>query len=126
MARQAANSGRDWPAILSGGQRQRVALARALIGNPALLLLDEPLASLDALTRLEMQALIHDLWRASACTAILVTHEIEEAVVLADRVLFIDQARIQAEFAINLPRPRSRTSSDFQSLVRRILDRVML
>jgi sulfonate transport system ATP-binding protein len=117
---------RDWPAILSGGQRQRVALARALIGNPSLLLLDEPLASLDALTRLEMQTLIHDLWRASACTAVLVTHDIEEAVVLADRVLFIDQGRIQAEFAIDLPRPRNRTSGDFQSLVRRVLDRVML
>jgi sulfonate transport system ATP-binding protein len=117
---------RDWPAILSGGQRQRVALARALIGHPPLLLLDEPLASLDALMRLEMQILIHDLWRASACTAILVTHDIEEAVALADRVLFIDQGRIQAEFAVELPRPRNRTSGDFQDLVRRVLDCVML
>jgi sulfonate transport system ATP-binding protein len=116
----------DWPAVLSGGQRQRVALARALIGNPTLLLLDEPLGSLDALTRLEMQALIHDLWRASACTAILVTHDIEEAVVLADRVLFIDQGRIQAEFAVDFPRPRNRTSGDLQNLVRCVLDRVMI
>jgi len=116
----------DWPAVLSGGQKQRVALARALVGDPGLFLLDEPLASLDALTRLEMQALIHDLWWQSGCTAMLVTHDIEEAVALADRVVLIDQGRIHAEFAIDLPRPRNRTSGDFQHSVRRILDCVML
>ena len=83
----------------SGGQKQRVALARALVFDPRLFLLDEPLASLDALTRLEMQRLIHDLWWRSGCTAMLVTHDIEEAVTLADRVLFIHSGRIQSEFA---------------------------
>jgi len=116
----------DWPAVLSGGQRQRVALARALVGNPPLLLLDEPLGALDALTRMEMQTLIHDLWWGTARTAILVTHDIEEAVLLADRVLFIDAGRIQAEFAIDLPRPRDRTTADFQALSRRVLHRVLL
>jgi sulfonate transport system ATP-binding protein len=116
----------DWPAVLSGGQRQRVALARALVGNPPLLLLDEPLGALDALTRIEMQTLIHDLWWGTARTAILVTHDIEEAALLADRVLFIDEGRIQAEFAVDTPRPRDRTTADFQSLVRRVLNRVLL
>jgi sulfonate transport system ATP-binding protein len=116
----------DWPAVLSGGQRQRVALARALVGNPPLLLLDEPLGALDALTRMEMQTLIHDLWWGTARTAILVTHDIEEAALLADRVLFIDEGRIQAEFAVDTPRPRDRTTADFQSLVRRVLNRVLL
>jgi len=117
---------KDWPAVLSGGQRQRVALARALVGNPPLLLLDEPLGALDALTRIEMQTLIHNLWWGTARTAILVTHDIEEAVLLADRVLFIDAGRIQAEFAIDLPRPRDRTTADFQALSRRVLHRVLL
>jgi sulfonate transport system ATP-binding protein len=121
-----ASRAHDWPAILSGGQRQRVALARALVGDLRLLLLDEPLASLDALTRLEMQVLIHDLWWRSGFTAILVTHDIEEAVALADRVLFIDGGRLQAEFPVDLPRPRDRTSGDFQCLVRQILDCVVL
>jgi sulfonate transport system ATP-binding protein len=121
-----ANRIEEWPAILSGGQRQRVALARALIGNPRLLLLDEPLGALDALTRMEMQTLIHDLWQASACTAILVTHDIEEAVLLSDRVLFIDEGRIQAEFPVDLPRPRDRTAAEFQDLVRRVLDCVLV
>lgn len=115
----------DWPAVLSGGQRQRVALARALIGRPELLLLDEPLGSLDALTRIEMQTLIHDLWRERACTAILVTHDIEEAVLLADRVLLMEHGKINLEFAVELPRPRVRTCEAFQQLVRQVLERVL-
>jgi sulfonate transport system ATP-binding protein len=115
----------DWPAVLSGGQRQRVALARALVGNPSLLLLDEPLGALDALTRMEMQSLIHELWRGTACTAVLVTHDVEEAVLLADRVLFIDAGRIQAEFTVDLPRPRDRTTAEFHALSRRVLNRVL-
>jgi sulfonate transport system ATP-binding protein len=116
----------DWPAVLSGGQRQRVALARALVGNPPLLLLDEPLGALDALTRMEMQTLIHELWWGSGRTAILVTHDIEEAVLLADRVLFLDEGRFQEEVGVDLPRPRDRTTGEFQTLVRRILNRVLL
>ncbi len=82
----------EWPARLSGGQRQRVALARALVHNPRLLLLDEPLGALDALTRIEMHRLIEGLWRSSGFTALLVTHDVQEAVALADRVVLIEDA----------------------------------
>ena len=78
---------KSWPSELSGGQKQRVALARALIHEPELLLLDEPLGALDALTRLEMHGLIENLWREKQLTAVLVTHDVEEAVALADRVI---------------------------------------
>ncbi|MBN3799111.1 ATP-binding cassette domain-containing protein, partial [Burkholderia sp. Ac-20392] len=81
----------DWPAQLSGGQRQRVALARALVHRPQLLLLDEPLGALDALTRIEMHALIERLWREHRFTALLVTHDVQEAVALGDRILLIEQ-----------------------------------
>ncbi|WP_374104217.1 ABC transporter ATP-binding protein, partial [Burkholderia sp. LMG 13014] len=79
----------DWPAQLSGGPRQRVALARALVHRPQLLLLDEPLGALDALTRIEMHALIERLWREHRFTALLVTHDVQEAVALGDRILLI-------------------------------------
>jgi sulfonate transport system ATP-binding protein len=115
----------DWPAVLSGGQRQRVALARALVSSPPLLLLDEPLGALDALTRIEMQTLIADIWQRRACTAILVTHDIEEAVLLADRVILLEAGRLQSEFVIDLPRPRDRTSHEAQTYVRAVLDRVL-
>lgn len=118
--------GKDWPAILSGGQRQRVALARALISNPSLLLLDEPLGALDALTRIEMQSLVQDLWQRRACTAVLVTHDIEEAVQLADRVLLLEQHRIGGEFVVNLSRPRDRADAKYRELESRILTRVLL
>jgi sulfonate transport system ATP-binding protein len=85
-----AERANDWPATLSGGQRQRVALARALVHDPNLLLLDEPLGSLDALTRIEMQQLIEDVWRNRGFTAMLVTHDVAEAVTLADRVILIE------------------------------------
>jgi sulfonate transport system ATP-binding protein len=96
----------DWPAVLSGGQQQRVALARALVSRPWLLALDEPLGALDALTRLGMQELIEDVWRAQRFTAVLVTHDVAEAVTLADRVLALEDGRITADIAVDLPRPR--------------------
>ena len=115
----------DWPAILSGGQRQRIALARALVCEPRLLLLDEPLGSLDALTRIEMQLLLAELWQQHQFTAILVTHDIEEAVMLADRVVLLEHGRTVQSFEVDLPRPRERTTAPFQTLVQTILQRVM-
>ncbi len=115
----------DWPARLSGGQRQRVALARALVHRPRLLLLDEPLGALDALTRIEMHELIGDLWRAHGFTALLVTHDVQEAVALADRVVLIEEGRIALDELVALPRPRSRGDAAFAALEKRILDRVL-
>jgi len=115
----------DWPARLSGGQRQRVSLARALVHNPRLLLLDEPLGALDALTRVEMQRLIEDLWQANGFTALLVTHDVQEAVALADRVILIEDGRIALDETIALARPRSQGDPAFATLEKRILDRVL-
>lgn len=89
-----ADRARDWPAALSGGQKQRVATARALIHRPRLLLLDEPLGALDALTRIEMQGLIETLWQQHGFTVLLVTHDVSEAIALADRVILIEEGRI--------------------------------
>jgi len=114
-----------WPAQLSGGQRQRVALARALVHEPALLLLDEPLGALDALTRIEMQQLIETLWRQRGFTAVLVTHDVQEAVALADRVLLIDEGRITLDLAIDLPRPRTRGNPAFAALEAQLLERLL-
>lgn len=96
-----------WPADLSGGQRQRVALARALVGTPKVLLLDEPLSALDALTKLNMQKLIEKLWQDWGFTVILVTHDVSEAVNLADRVLLIENGNIALDIDIQLARPRT-------------------
>ena len=120
-----ADRANDWPARLSGGQRQRVSLARALVHKPRLLLLDEPLGALDALTRIEMHRLIEDLWRASGFTALLVTHDVQEAVALADRVILIEEGGIALDEVINLPRPRSQGDAAFAALEKRILDRVL-
>jgi sulfonate transport system ATP-binding protein len=115
----------DWPATLSGGQRQRVALARALVHDPNLLLLDEPLGSLDALTRIEMQQLIEDIWRSRGFTAMLVTHDVAEAISLADRVILIEGGRVALDEVVNIPRPRTRGSARFAALEERILGRVL-
>ena len=115
----------EWPSVLSGGQKQRVALARALVHEPRLLLLDEPLGALDALTRIEMQALIESLWRAQGFTALLVTHDVQEAIALADRVILIDAGRITLDERIALPRPRRRGAAQFAALEERVLKRVM-
>jgi len=115
----------DWPAVLSGGQRQRVALARALVHTPKLLLLDEPLGALDALTRIEMQRLIESLWRRHRFTALLVTHDVGEAVALADRVLLIEDGRLALDEPVPLARPRSRGDARYAALEERILNRVL-
>jgi len=113
------------PAELSGGQRQRVALARALVHRPQLLLLDEPLGALDALTRIEMHRLIEGLWQRHGFTALLVTHDVQEAVALADRVVLIEDGRIALDERIALPRPRVHGSVALAAIEQRILDRVL-
>jgi sulfonate transport system ATP-binding protein len=94
-----------WPLTLSGGQAQRVSLARALVAEPQLLLLDEPFGALDALTRLSMRALLLDLWRHHGFGVLLVTHDVEEAIELADRVLVLEDGRIAHTIEIEDPRP---------------------
>jgi sulfonate transport system ATP-binding protein len=116
---------REWPLVLSGGQRQRVALARALASAAELILFDEPLGALDALTRLEMQNLIERLWLESRFSAVLVTHDVEEAVVLADRVLVMESGKLVFETAVDLERPRARSSRLFVDLKERVLAQVM-
>jgi sulfonate transport system ATP-binding protein len=110
-----------WPATLSGGEAQRVALARALVRAPRLLLLDEPFAALDALTRIRMHGLVTELWRAHQPTTLLVTHDVDEAVLLADRVLVLADGRIAADIAVALPRPRAHAHPGFAALRGRLL-----
>lgn len=120
-----ANRATEWPAALSGGQKQRVALARALIHRPRLLLLDEPLGALDALTRIEMQELIVSLWQEHGFTVLLVTHDVSEAVAMADRVLLIEEGKIGLDLTIDLPRPRKLGSVRLAELEAQVLERVM-
>ncbi len=115
----------EWPNLLSGGERQRVALARALVTRPPLLLLDEPLGALDALTRIEMQRLIERLWLEDGFTAVLITHDVEEAIALSDRVVLLEHGKIALDLEIDLPRPRPRGSAQFAALKERVLSRVM-
>ncbi|MGU3540452.1 ATP-binding cassette domain-containing protein [Methylobacterium sp. A54F] len=111
-----------WPATLSGGQRQRVALARALVSRPGLLALDEPLGALDALTRIGMQDLIERIWLAQGFTALLVTHDVGEAVALADRILVLDAGRVALDLRVDVPRPRRRGDPRLAALEGRILE----
>jgi sulfonate transport system ATP-binding protein len=120
-----ANRATEWPAALSGGQKQRVALARALIHRPRLLLLDEPLGALDALTRIEMQELIVSLWQEHGFTVLLVTHDVSEAVAMADRVLLIEEGKIGLDLTVDLPRPRKLGSVRLAELEAQVLERVM-
>ncbi|MDR3432323.1 MAG: aliphatic sulfonates ABC transporter ATP-binding protein [Rouxiella aceris] len=115
----------EWPSALSGGQKQRVALARALIHRPRLLLLDEPLGALDALTRIEMQSLIERLWQQHGFTVLLVTHDVSEAVTVADRVILIEQGEIGLDLTVDLPRPRRRGSARLAELEAKVLERVL-
>ncbi|WP_407575302.1 aliphatic sulfonates ABC transporter ATP-binding protein [Raoultella terrigena] len=119
------NRANEWPAALSGGQKQRVALARALIHRPGLLLLDEPLGALDALTRLEMQDLIVSLWQEHGFTVLLVTHDVSEAVAMADRVLLIEEGKIGLDVTVDIPRPRHTGSARLAELEAEVLNRVM-
>src|ERR1700754_1957623 len=111
----------QWPAVLSGGQKQRVALARALVSHPRVLAFDEPLGALDALTRISMQRLLERVWRDLGFTAILVTHDVSEAVALADRVLVIEHGRIAHDVQVDIPRPRRRGAADLAALEGSIL-----
>ena len=105
-----------WPATLSGGEAQRAALARALVREPKLLLLDEPFAALDALTRLKMQRLIGELCQAHGPATLLVTHDVEEAILLADRILVLKEGRIAFDRRVRLPHPRRAGGADFDTL----------
>ncbi|MEW9901442.1 aliphatic sulfonates ABC transporter ATP-binding protein [Pseudomonas putida] len=120
-----AERAHDWPAALSGGQKQRVALARALIHKPRLLLLDEPLGALDALTRIEMQQLIERLWHQHGFTVLLVTHDVNEAVAVADRVILIEDGAVGLDLTVDLPRPRARGSHRLAALESEVLSRVL-
>ena len=120
--------GHLYPWQLSGGMQQRVAIARALAAEPRVLLMDEPFSSVDALTRLDLQALILDLWQHKQFTAVLVTHDVDEAIFLADRVAVLTHqpTRVVEVIATNLPRPRqaieTRECSEFLTLRHRLLD----
>jgi sulfonate transport system ATP-binding protein len=110
---------------LSGGQKQRVALARALVSIPRILALDEPLGALDALTRIEMQRLIEQVWLSNGFTAILVTHDVTEAVTLGDRIVMIDHGAITADISVNMTRPRQRGSVEFARVEAELLERLL-
>jgi len=114
---------RVWPRELSGGQAQRVAIARALVARPEVLLLDEPFSALDAFTRVDLQDHLLDLWADQKPTLIHVTHDVDEAIVLGDRVLVMRPrpGRVAEQIAIDLPRPRDRQSAAFDFAKRRVL-----
>ncbi len=115
----------QWPAVLSGGQKQRVALARALVSHPRVLAFDEPLGALDALTRISMQRLLERVWYDQGFTAILVTHDVSEAVSLADRVLVIEDGRIAHDINVDTARPRQRGSAELAALEGSILNELL-
>jgi len=114
---------RVWPRELSGGQAQRVAIARALVPRPQVLLLDEPFSALDAFTRADLQDHLLDLWADLKPTLVMVTHDVEEAIVLADRIMVMrpHPGRVYEEIPCELPRPRDRQSAAFDFVKRRVL-----
>ncbi len=115
--------GKRWPRDLSGGQQQRVAIARALIGQPGILLLDEPFSALDPFTRATQHQLVLDLWRDLRPTILMVTHDIDEAVFLADRIVIMRPrpGRVQESMTVDHPRPRDRLASAFDLMKRRVM-----
>ncbi|QFK73216.1 ATP-binding cassette domain-containing protein [Pradoshia sp. D12] len=115
----------QWPSTLSGGQKQRVALARALIHEPSLLMLDEPLSALDAFTRMEMQNLIETLWQRTGFNALLVTHDVREAIRLADRIILIQDGYVSMNVKVDAPRPRQFTDNKLTLLEDKVLQRIM-
>lgn len=110
-----------WPSTLSGGQKQRASLARSLLRTPDLLLADEPFGALDALTRLRMQALLMHLVERDRPTIILVTHDVDEALLLSDRVLILKEGRIAEDHAVSVPHPRHEHPSEISRLRTRLL-----
>ena len=114
-----------WPANLSGGPRPRVSLARALISRPRLLVLDAPLGALAALTRIEMQGLLERVWASESCSALLVTHDVAEAVALGDRVIVLEGGRISLDIRIDVPRPRRHGDAELARVEGLILDRLL-
>lgn len=110
-----------WTKTLSGGEAQRASLARALVREPDLLLLDEPFGALDALTRIKAQRLVAELWQRRGCAVLLVTHDVDEALLLADRVLVMDEGRIAYDTEVPLARPRSVGDPGFAALRTRLL-----
>jgi ABC-type nitrate/sulfonate/bicarbonate transport system ATPase subunit len=113
-----------YPHQLSGGMAQRVALARALVNHPTVLLLDEPLGALDAFTRMVMQDEVLRLWQTRGTTMVLVTHDIDEAIYMSDRIFIMTPrpGRIEQVLPVELPRPRHRNDADFLALRGRILE----
>lgn len=111
-----------WPLSLSGGQAQRVSLARALVREPDLLLLDEPFSALDALTRIEMHRLVIALWKRHRPGVLLVTHDVDEAIALADRVLVLEGGQVAAQWALTVPRGRRRDDPQISVTRREVLD----
>ncbi|WP_278263322.1 ABC transporter ATP-binding protein [Nocardia sp. AG03] len=112
---------RAWPSELSGGEQQRVSLARSLVGEPDLLLADEPFGALDALTRIKMHALLRDLIARHRPTVLLVTHDVDEAVALADRVLVLDEGKLSVDTLVDLPGGRDASLPAFQRVRRTLL-----
>ncbi|MCX5383823.1 ABC transporter ATP-binding protein [Streptomyces sp. NBC_00083] len=110
-----------WPKTLSGGEAQRASLARALVREPDLLLLDEPFGALDALTRIKAQQLVAELWQRRGCAVLLVTHDVDEALLLADRVLVMRDGAIAHDAPVELDRPREVGSPGFAALRSRLL-----
>ena len=110
-----------WPSTLSGGEAQRASLARALVREPELLLLDEPFGALDALTRLKMHGLVRQLWARHEPAVLLVTHDVDEAVALADRILVLDDGHLITDVTVALEQPRRRSNPDFAELRSRLL-----